>query len=545
MKKFFVLSLVLVSVSFASLNLSSTLTAQELTCLDGLPDPLQDIDLLAPFGEVVAAWDTGNSQPRAKVYDVTPDLEFDPDRWIDGESVLAGDRRLDVATGEFNGDDQDEFAWIWRSNGWTPDLELSVVSTSTGAPPTSPCGVIRTGEYVYGDLAVATGDFDGDRIDEVVIAWEGADRTANVKIYDVSEADLCPHEKDKDYEDNLEPDGLLDMATGDVDGDAADEVVLLWEGESKTVSLKLYDVSPTFVLEPIAEIATDYTSGGEHLALAMGDFDNDLDDEVAVVWEQQRAEDDKVFATLKVYDVEPGLDGVFRFISKGRMLFNDAAVDAIKELEMRTGDFDDNGDAEIVFGFSGIEAEETKVSLFVVDVISNYEGEDWRLSLEDYEREVAIYGEMDIDLAVGNLDDKDLDDEIVLALEGELNKLCLALYDTGQDDTTKFQLERRPPICDPEESLGGEKHLAIDTGNLFPDGFRLGPRTAASPQRVTAQHIIARIGEPPKHHDLIDGEEQNINDDGQSFVRYTNEQEQSTEMELTTWTDKGLSVELA
>ena len=93
-------------------------------------------------------------------------------------------------------------------------------------------------------------------------------------------------------------------------------------------------------------------------------------------------------------------------------------------------------------------------------------------------------------------------------------------------------------------ATGGNKNFALAAGNFDADGLRLGPKTDASPQCSRTPAVIAYIGEPPKHEDEIKGQHYNINNNPNSYVRYVNEQEQTTDMMLTTWSDLGISTDL-
>ena len=549
MRKLLILASIIVSIVVCFASSSVWSAPQEAECPPSAQEnPLDGVDLLAPWDEVVLAWDRGDASC-AKVYDVTPDKRFLPGGWICDPSSLADKRHLDVATGDFNGDNRDEFVWIWQSDLFFPrPLILRIVAVDDDLQQYLPCDRPGTGENVYGHahLAVATGDFEGDGADEIAVAWEGdtTEHRANIKIYDVSDS-LCFEARDKDYMNNdlgVNTQRYLDVATGDFDGDGTAEAALLWEGDSYSVNVKVYDVDANLILEPKGQMADEFVSGGEHMAFATGDFDGDKKAEIAVVWEQETEEEDeaqrKVFVTLKIYDVEPKLDGSvqpLQLITRQKKSFTDIMVDRIGDLDIQAGDFDGNGDDEIVFSFSGREGEIRKVHTFVIDV-----GTNWQLIKRDHNQELAVSGNMDIDLATGNFDLEDLEEEVVLALEHEPNKACRVLYDTPRAGFTLQRVDG--PICD--ESLGGKKHLAVAAGNFDGDGFHLGPPTEESPQCTQAQHIIAYISEPPKHEDVVNSERYNINNNIESYVSYRNEQSQSTEMLLTTWTDWGLSSEL-
>jgi hypothetical protein len=508
-------------------------------------DPLQGMDLLAPIDEVVIAWDKGEPMPFAKIHDVSPADQLIGKGWLfDRYFALDGERTLDVATGDFNNDQRDEIAWIWQSYGSTPIL--SILQADDNLELGVPCDSWYTGETIYGNahIAVVTGDFDGDLSHEIAISWPGAGdflgpHKTNVKLYDVDHQ-LCPQPKDKKYDESLGngTQEWLDLAASDFDGDGKDEVVLLWEGKEgsiPTANLKFYDVDPSLTLLPITSTMVSPLAGGEHMVVAAGDVDGDFRAEIAVAWEI--SETTGVFLGLAVYSIQPTAAGAGRltWVEQGRKLFTDDMVNNMTDLAIATGDLDGKGDDEIVVSFAGSDA---MVHTFVVDFVNT--GYGWQLDPKYHDRNQDIQGAMHLDLAVGQFDDRDLQHEVVLALEADRGWICLNFYDISRTDG--FSFIYKDGRC--EELLGGNKNLAIAAGNFDREGFWLGPKTPASPQCSRTGAIIAYIGEPPKHEDEINSQHYNINNNPNSYVRYMNEQQQTTDMELTTWSDLGISAAL-
>jgi len=419
-------------------------------------DPLQGINLLAPIDEVVVVWDKGEpKKPVAKLYDVLPTDQLLGKGWLfDPYSDLAHKRTLDVATGDFNNDQREEMAWIWQSDRFEPgSLILRILQADDDLQLSLACAPRDTSENIYGNahIAVVTGDFDSDSSHEIAVSWQGADRKTNVKLYDV-DGQLCPQPMDKKSDEILgsNTEEWLDVAAGDFDADGKDEVVLLWERGSRTANLKFYDVDPSLTLLPGTSTMVSSVAGGEHMAIAAGDMDGDHRAEIVVAWEEGRSiseTETKVLLGLAVYSLQPTAAGAdsLTWVEQARKLFTDDMVDRMADLAIATGDIDGKGDDEIVVSFAGTDA---MVHTFVVDFVKT--GFDWQLEEKDRNKAQVIQGAKHLDLTVGQFDDRDLQHEVVLALEADQGWVCLKFYDIDG-----FRLKDKHGLC--EEPLGGTR----------------------------------------------------------------------------------------
>ncbi|MFQ5343180.1 MAG: CARDB domain-containing protein, partial [Anaerolineae bacterium] len=475
-------------------------------------DPLAGNYTLVDWDEIVLAWEGEYDKFNVKMYDVNANLDNPSaeDKMIIQGSGVHETHHLDVATGDFNGDGRVDIITARDYDGM-----FGTIASADDDLNYDPWEAFYPGEHVYGDrhLRLATGDFDEDGQDEVVLAWEGFG--VNLKIFDTY-GGLYPWPMGKIQDETVG--GDLDVATGDFDGDGGDEIVLVWTGEGGTnLWTKVYDVDRNGDLYAEARLQDEELHGGKHLAVSTGDFNGDAVDEIAVGWEGGSNK-----ANLKIYQVT---DNLGTLTAKGKNVEGEHGVHGDNHLSVATGDFNTDGTDEIVFAYEG-QDDDIVVRVFA----SNSE-----LDL-DYQSEIVderVGG--DLSVAVGDMN-RDVRAEIVLAWTGVGGtNLWTKVYQVATDLGSIEGKGRRQ-----DEELHGGKHLAVAVGNFDGDSVRV-ERPHYSSNVVDAEQLIAVINEPPKHYDVIDGTRYNVNNNTDTYASYENEQRQSTEMSLTTTRDWGVS----
>jgi hypothetical protein len=248
-------------------------------------DPLAGNYRLAEDDEIfVTSRASSGTTTQWQAYNV--DSNLDAPTLITTASEGTGDKSA-AATGNFTGDALDDFVVAWTNNN---EVEMDVGYLEEGLHNTH--YAFDTGEqaYVYAPQ-VATGDFDGDSQDEIVMAWLGGGGWVNLKVYD-PQGGIHPVAEGKLYDEKL-ANGNLDVATGDFDGDGNYEVVLAWEDLGNWLGVKVYDVDSKGNLSPKTKLdLADCCS----VAVTAGDFNGDGKDEIAAVggnylWILQVAQD--------------------------------------------------------------------------------------------------------------------------------------------------------------------------------------------------------------------------------------------------------------
>ncbi len=193
------------------------------------------------------------------------------------DSYQCGDLR-DFAVGDFDGDFLDEVVVVWsRSDGGIfvgiPTIDPATLEIDpagwTEASPSVAAGVLYSDEEtaaILGEIRVVAGNFYPDPEPEFVLAYLGADSTVHITVYDVDATTLVSTARGTvaDQTINTQLDMVqmcgqaarFDMATGDLDGDGLDEIVLVASDP---------DQSPT---TDIVIAAYDYDTSGHALVAA-------------------------------------------------------------------------------------------------------------------------------------------------------------------------------------------------------------------------------------------------------------------------------------
>ncbi|HTO93167.1 MAG TPA: hypothetical protein VMM80_02305, partial [Bacteroidota bacterium] len=110
------------------------------------------------------------------------------------DSAIAGDKRLAVAAGNFLGGAVKDLVAAWAGPGNTvrvsvPEIDPGTLSWTTANRLSIP-GLIPNGSKRK--IRVATGDFYGDEQDEFVLGFEGADSTIHLQVFSFNPGSLVP-----------------------------------------------------------------------------------------------------------------------------------------------------------------------------------------------------------------------------------------------------------------------------------------------------------------------------------------------------------------
>jgi hypothetical protein len=185
--------------------------------------------------------------------------------------------------------------------------------------------------------------------DKIALVWEdesGSKFTS--KTYDVNASLGNPIAKHRNpLSATVDGAGQMDIAAGYLGGTAGwIDTVAAWEQPAGKISMYLegynadLGVSVDRLWLDIGEqVAGGYASGtaeyGAFIRLATGDFDADVYDEFVLAWEGPNQS-----LNLRIYDTNGG----FSPTAKGKI--SDETLSGRKFLDVATGDFDGDGDAE-------------------------------------------------------------------------------------------------------------------------------------------------------------------------------------------------------
>jgi len=472
-------------------------------------DPLSGNYRLAEDDEIfVTSRASTGTTTQWQAYDV--DSNLDAPTPITAASEGTGDKSA-AATGNFTGDALDDFVVAWTNNN---EAEMDVGYLEDGLHTVH--YAFDTGEQaiVYAPQ-VATGDFDGDGQDEIVMAWLGGDSWANLKVYD-PQGGIHPAAKGKLYDEKL-ANGDLDVATGDFDGDGRAEVVLAWTDLGNWAAVKVYDVDAQGNLSAEAKWKGD---GGGQNSVATGDFNGDGKDEIAVGDGNN----------LRILQVAQDLSSLTEKSKQGWGCYRSSSGSSY----VAVGDFNTDGIDEIVYTCHSGNG-------LLVQVFAS--GSNLGLSAKAYWSKSVNYTR-EGSLAVGDLN-RDLRAETVVA------------WAQWDDPWNPSHQENYAQVLQVATDLGsitakGQKdmgaaaprsNIALALGDLNADSVRVGTPTYSSV--VQALKPIAVINEPPKHYDVIDGTTYDVNNNTNTYAGYENVQKTSTTMGLTVTRDWGISSEVS
>jgi len=180
-------------------------------------------------------------------------------------------RYIDCALGDLNGDGQDELVIAYQGADNHPDLFVARKGSYEGFAWLYHYHETHLTLQKERNLAVTTGDFDGDGNDEVALATEGGSYLLTVAVY---ESDLSKKELLTIHTDQSKDSNSVDIATGDFDGDGNDEIA----AASSYHSIDLIDVDSDLKLK-LLHCSVNSDSPWIENHIATGDLDGDGDDE--------------------------------------------------------------------------------------------------------------------------------------------------------------------------------------------------------------------------------------------------------------------------
>jgi len=400
---------------------------------------------------------------------------------------LQGDGRTQIALGYFSGNNEVSVAVYETAEKFEPRLV-----TQLALPHTIDYFTMATGDYLKGDgkdeIAVAYVRGNMYDLALVEVTPEGLMEVASAG----GETVTIPDEDCDDYE-YASFTGTLDLASGDFDGDGQDEIALVtaWHQQDwmytitchsfiYSVRMRVYDVLQNVETEEYRvkayyvgqdkcgakgawwgeALQKDWDPCVVGVAITAGDVDGDGQDELVRTWpERFDTYADSCWTT----------DGlvVFRFVRRLEVL------QLPSNPGKHTNSWDTNNDGVI-----------SSLEIFHVD--SRGEEKDWSPSFQDR-------------LAVGDLN-RDLKYEIIWLMSDQLRTFYHDPY--AEQGARRFKpfTERAP--------LFGMTYPEIVAGNFTRESIRVGRPTYRVQNRVDT--LLAVINMPPKHRDLIQDAEGNV-----------------------------------
>ncbi|MCK5457817.1 MAG: hypothetical protein KAI45_11875, partial [Melioribacteraceae bacterium] len=214
------------------------------------------------------------------------------------------------------------------------------------------------------------GFFDKDPNAEFAIVFWNSENIIEIKVFDVDENTLEPIEKasisDEYMDPSLNNSGIYDIAAGDFDGDLIDEIVLAAYTEESNNVWKMYtkiydyiDENGSNSLEAKVKEENYFTSNDffdsyhriNNLSIAAGDFTNNTLDEFVVDFVLYR-NDSETYNYLLPAKVTVGLDTINVNLENLEQIFQTLGTSYIN-IGVKTADFNNDGRDEIVVDGDG------------------------------------------------------------------------------------------------------------------------------------------------------------------------------------------------
>ena len=497
------------AMSFAIIVLSSTPGVSQ-----GVADadPLAKVRELASSNEIVMIWSQGptdnSQQSNFKLYDLDLTRPVDQALKTGGrltDSLIGGRKGLSVATGNLVEGPIKHLVAAWS----TPDsaIELIVPEIDGQSLSWSTTNRLTLAEGTVGSkVKLTTGNFLGDFLDEVVLAYQSPDGVIHLQLFSFSAGSLLPQPRGEIGNEQLMAlnSGLnsWDLASGDLNGDGTDEIVLASVrprpgGWATVLSVYSADAGGNIVTQGSKDVSSNpaYQVFEINTALAVGDFDYDTVEEIAFAFcffqGEESGPDSYLYLTNVSADLSAILDAEAPVVSRDAVGPNE-----IEALALAAGDINADIRDEVVWGIGGTfyvyECDDTLgVEQLLQRSVSNTQGNS------TYSDRWLAVGDMDLDERA----------EIVVAK----NSYTRVQNDTQTFEVTVFSLDstlglitkarrlQEEPTPDGNEGL--IRHWALAMGDFDGDRIRLGRPVHYRKTGVRQPTVI--LSTPPVHYDIL------------------------------------------
>ncbi len=475
-------------------------------------DPLSRVHELASSNEIVMIWSQGptdqSQHSNFKIYDLDPTRPVDQALKSGGlivDSLIGGRKGLSVATGNFTDGALKNIVAAWSTPDSAielvvPDIQGPTLSWSTTNRVRLPIGTLRS------KVKLATGNFIGDFLDEAVLAYESPDGMIHLALFSFPPNSLLPQLRGELASAQGMPinSGLnsWDIASGDLNGDGRDELVLASiqpraNGWATVLSVFEADASGSIVPHASQDVSENppYAVSEINTAVAIGDFDYDAVDEIAFAFSffqgEQSGPDSYVYLTNVAQDLSAILDTAYPALSRDAVGPNE-----IEALALACGDLDADIREELVWGIGGtfyVYACDDTLGAYQIAQRSftNIAGNSV------YSDQWIAVGDMDLDeraeiVVAKNIYTRVQSDTQIFELRVFSIDSLLGLIDRG------YRLQEEPT---PDGNEGLIRHWGLAMGDFDGDRVRLGRPVHYRKTGVRQPTMI--LSTPPVHYDIL------------------------------------------
>ncbi|HTK82126.1 MAG TPA: T9SS type A sorting domain-containing protein [Bacteroidota bacterium] len=491
-------------------------------------DPSISGSTLVQSSEVFLLWGEGPGQnsmlSNQQIFRYLDSTSLSPQQRLTGyqrrtDSAVAGNLQMDVVTADFDGNKYEDVVAAWEGPNHTisllfPHIDPHTLSWSTASRFTVAGPVTPYAGEQRGRIFVKAGDIDGDPLDEFLLAYQGADSTIHLEVYEV-DSNLVPTLKASLHDQFLPPVpaslARFSGTLGDLNGDFEDEIILAVVdsgagGVGKWgLTVRIYDLdgdklvakaSTTVFVQPADNVSE------LNLALATGRFDDDIADEIAFAFVMNRSgsgDDTYLYLLKSSFDLSTVSFDPSRRVSR-KSISNE-----LKPLALAAGDLNANFRNEVVLGLGGtFTVYETDGLL---DLYPRFSGGGQFEDVDDNRLSYEFLAVRDVD--------RDNRNDIVIAKNtygsgDNLQKFSLSVF--GVDSSFQFAtLKGSKSATDTAVDNGGSsyRHYAIALGDFNGDRVRIGQPARTSLHNVVQPLVV--LSAPPIHFDMFSGTKYDIN----------------------------------
>jgi len=398
--------------------------------------------------------------------------------------------------------------------------------------------------YRFGNIRLAVGNFDDDYKDEFAVAYWDANNLFRVRIeiweFNQENNPVMLSAISCDNVDiNLVDAVRFEIATGDFNGDKVDEIIMAFSKyvnpDDFRLAARVYqynyslnsiipkaytDTLFTYNPEPINDGLGDFI---ERIAVTTGDYNNDLRDEAAVAYQKRCGEwtwglfskweySTYTYFYLQTMRISQNLDTIafdkshcdlkrsgWEKHKTDQANIQDYFISG-RSLGLASGDLNLDGWDEIIWDvFNEVRLYECDASLDLHPGPYITRSPKWY----DFSTHTVAIADMNV-----NTNDTIWKAELVLHDWGGTSgkqriRVCEAVYDANKDFTS-IQV-----LATYKDMFSFEGQMALAVGDFNGDGLRLGPPTYITKSDVSQPLVV--LNAPPIHFDLFGNDTCDIN----------------------------------
>jgi hypothetical protein len=495
---------------------------------------------------------------RQKIYKFLNDSAVAPNQQLLGTQVhqsspagVSGNRQMDVATGYLTNGAFENVIAAWEGPNQTiqlmiPRFDSSSSTWSESAELTVPGPVVQYGAQQRGRIYVRTGDFLGIGKEQFALAFQGADSTIHLQVYDVDNS-LTPHLIASINDEKLMPTptdlARFSITTGDLNSDGKDEIVLdgieqNYNGSGKwALYAKVYDVSGSSVIpearRTIFVQPADYSIQSPEFGLTAGQFKKNGEDQVGLVCAANEQGGNNAYVFIYMLEASPDLSNLTYDITK-RDSVQIGTGGSINDFSIASGDLNGSGRDELVFALNQV------IYVYSTDDLLNL---TYRLSMD-----ALSNGNNDKQLSYDFLKVGDLNadgrDEVIVAKDiygNTINHwLKMNAYTVLRDLSSDSLVATVSFDTTADSGPGSYYNYAMALGNFDSTSLTIG-RPVHTVESNIVQPLVV-LNTPPIHFDILNGNKYDLNNsfNGNApdfYSTYEQQSSQSVNLETSTHND--------